>query len=230
MAGVQTSSGAADVAKVIYSTLKHEILNLTIKPGEEVSEGAVCQRFGSSRTPVREAFLRLQNSGLLTTVPYKGSCASLLDYNAIKQVVFMRGIVEAAVLSDFIHSITPYQIEELRYRLNLQKVLLENDFDPIKFYNADIAFHAIWFTHQDKLLVWKIIQKSQQQYSRFRMLDLDSSNTSQGIFEEHVELFELIENQKEADAAKMIKKHLDGGLSRVSERITNDYAHYFLKQ
>lgn len=219
---------ATDASTLIYTTLRREILDLTIKPGEEVRENEICIRFNASRTPVREAFMRLQSNGLITTIPYKGSCASLLDYNAIQQVIFMRGTVESAVLSDFITDITPYQIEELRYRLNLQKILLENDFNPVQFYKADGMFHATWFKYQKKELIWRIIQKSQQQYSRFRMLDLDSKETFHDIHSEHQELFTLIEKRNSVNSALFIKNHLQGGINRMGERLTKDYASYFL--
>lgn len=222
------SAKNTDAATLIYTALRKEILDMTIKPGEQIIESAVCSRFKTSRTPVREAFQRLQSAGLITTVPYKGSCATLLDYNAIQQVIFMRGAVESVVISDFIHDVSPYQIEELRYRLNLQRILLENEFDTVKFYNADSTFHSVWFKHQKKELVWKIIQKSQQQYSRFKMLDLKSRDACRNIFDEHTHLFELIENRDAAAAAAFIKEHLNGGIIRVGERITKDYADYFV--
>lgn len=222
-----SNSKPLDSASLIYATLRHEILDLAIKPGKEIIESEICERFSASRTPVREAFQRLQSAGLITTIPYKGSIASLLDYDAIQQVIFMRGTVEAAVLTDFIAERTPYQIEELRYRMNLQRILLENDFEPLKFYKADSAFHAIWFRHQKKELVWKIIQKSQLQYSRFRMLDLDSEQTSRCIFDEHEKLFEFIEEKNTTGAAYLIKSHLQGGINRIGERLTKDYSSYF---
>lgn len=217
-----------DAASLIYTTLKKEILNLSIKPGEEVSESSICSRFNASRTPVREAFMRLQNAGLLTTVSYKGSIASLLDYDAIQQVIYMRSIVESAVLSDFIKSITPYQIEELRYRINIQRILVSNDIDIQKFFEADYEFHSIWFSHEKKELLWKIIQRSQFHYSRFRMLDLKDTDHCKDIFDEHVVLFNHIEKKEIDKVSRFINEHLQGGMHRIAERITKDYASYFL--
>lgn len=224
---VQTGKNK-DVSTQIYVTLRHEILNMTIKPGEEILESDMCSRFNASRTPVREAFQHLKSSGLLTTIPYKGSCASLLNYDEIQQVIYMRCLVEAAVIVDFIDNSTPYEIEELRYRLNLQRILLENDFDSFKFYEVDNAFHAIWFMHQKKGLLWQIIQKSQLQYSRFKMVDLNFKKNCVEIYEEHCKLFELIEKKDRANASCQIKKHLQGGVNRIGERLQKEYASYFL--
>ncbi|HPX27567.1 MAG TPA: FCD domain-containing protein, partial [Treponemataceae bacterium] len=162
------------------------------------------------------------------TVSYKWSIASLLDYDAIQQVIYMRSIVESAVLSDFIKSITPYQIEELRYRINIQRILVSNDIDIQKFFEADYEFHSIWFSHEKKELLWKIIQRSQFHYSRFRMLDLKDKDHCKDIFDEHVVLFNHIEKKEIDKVSGFINEHLQGGMHRIAERITKDYASYFL--
>ena len=46
---------------MVFETLKREILDLQLKPGQSISENEICERFGVSRTPVREALRRLQD-------------------------------------------------------------------------------------------------------------------------------------------------------------------------
>ncbi len=62
-----------DIALVVFETLKNDILHLNIKPGETLLEANVCERFSASRTPVRTAFQRLSDSGLIQIIPYKGA-------------------------------------------------------------------------------------------------------------------------------------------------------------
>ena len=88
----------------IFSSLKHELLDLTIKPGEQILESAVCERFGSSRPPVRAAFQRLADLGLVDILPYKGVYASLLDLDYIHQMIHLRTKIEGQILVDFINS------------------------------------------------------------------------------------------------------------------------------
>ena len=49
--------------ELVFETLKREILDLELKPGQMISENEICERFGVSRTPVREAVRRLQERG-----------------------------------------------------------------------------------------------------------------------------------------------------------------------
>ena len=74
----------------IFRTLKEEILNLTLKPGQAPSENEVCTRFGVSRTPVRSVLQRLQAEGLVDVVPYKGTTVTLLRLDDIEQRIYMR--------------------------------------------------------------------------------------------------------------------------------------------
>ncbi|MEJ8476369.1 GntR family transcriptional regulator [Roseibium algae] len=62
-----------------YDKLKQEILNLTLKPGSPVDETELSQRFGMSRTPIREALIKLANDGLVVTLTNRSTIVAPLD-------------------------------------------------------------------------------------------------------------------------------------------------------
>lgn len=74
----------------VFETLKKEILELELKPGQSISENELCSRFDVSRTPVREALRRLQEQGFVHTVPYSGTCVTRLNLENIRQMIYMR--------------------------------------------------------------------------------------------------------------------------------------------
>ena len=78
----------------MYETLKREMLDLKLEPGRMLSENEICERFGVSRTPVREAMRLLQEQGFVENVPYKGIRVTLLSLDNIKQMIYMRLAVE----------------------------------------------------------------------------------------------------------------------------------------
>ena len=59
--------------ELVFETLKREILDLRLKPGQMISENEICDRFGVSRTPVRDALRLLQEQGFAETIPYRGN-------------------------------------------------------------------------------------------------------------------------------------------------------------
>lgn len=67
----------------IYEQLKADILNMTLAPGEPLDETGLSNRFGMSRTPVREALLKLVAEGLATTLPNRNTVVTALDFKGL---------------------------------------------------------------------------------------------------------------------------------------------------
>ena len=112
--------------ELVYETLKQEILDLRLKPGQMISENDICERFGVSRTPVRDALRLLQEQGFAETIPYRGTYVTLLSLDNIKQMIYMRVAVETMVLRDFLEIQTPMVIEDIRHSIAQQRLLSGN--------------------------------------------------------------------------------------------------------
>ena len=107
----------------VFETLKREILDLKLEPGRMVSENEICERFGVSRTPVRDALRLLQEQGFVETVPYRGTYVTLLSLDNIKQMIYMRVAVETMVLRDFLNVQNPMVMEEIRHAIHPELIL-----------------------------------------------------------------------------------------------------------
>ena len=64
----------------VYKTIRQEILTMALAPGSPLDEVRLSERFGMSRTPVREALLRLAADGLVTTLPNRNTVVSAIDF------------------------------------------------------------------------------------------------------------------------------------------------------
>lgn len=215
-------------SEYIYRCLMDEIINLVLKPGQSISENELCERFSVSRTPVRSVLQRLSGAGLVTVIPYKGSFVSLLNFDDIQQMIYMRVAVESAVIRDFMSLCTPIIEEKLRYIIRKQIVLVEDsNYENSRFYELDSQFHEVWFkvTKLDKL--WGMIQKSQVNYTRFRMLDIVALQNIKAIIKEHEALFNIIQNKNADEVEPLIRQHLYGGIHRLGERIHTEFRDYF---
>ena len=71
----------------LYRRLRDAILGADYKPGEPLSENALAQRFGVSRTPVRDALARLSDEGLVEVFPQRGSAVSRISADRVRQLV-----------------------------------------------------------------------------------------------------------------------------------------------
>ncbi|MDX1784987.1 GntR family transcriptional regulator [Roseovarius sp. ZX-A-9] len=63
----------------VYDVLRDEILNLTLAPGSAIDEVQLAQRLAMSRTPIREALVRLAGEGLVTTLPNRSTVVTNID-------------------------------------------------------------------------------------------------------------------------------------------------------
>lgn len=69
--------------QTVYDALKRDILEMTIPPGEPLDETRLSRRFNMSRTPVREALVRLAAEGLVTTLPNRNTIAAAIDFSTL---------------------------------------------------------------------------------------------------------------------------------------------------
>ncbi len=66
--------------KMVYDLLRDDILDLALLPGSPIDEVQLAERFGMSRTPIREALVRLASEGLVETLPNRSTMVSNIDF------------------------------------------------------------------------------------------------------------------------------------------------------
>ena len=214
--------------ELVYETLKQEILDLRLKPGQMISENDICERFGVSRTPVRDALRLLQEQGFAETIPYRGTYVTLLSLDNIKQMIYMRVAVETMVLRDFLEVQTPMVMEDIRHSIAQQRaVIREPGFEPEQFYRMDAQMHSIWFAAVRRQKLWEMLQAQQLHYTRFRMLDFITETDFMRIIGEHEDLFRLIADKNEKGLEEALKEHLYYSTKRMRRSIEVDYKDYF---
>lgn len=218
-----------DVSTIIFEELKKELVSLTIKPGEKISEADICDRFSVTRPSVRAAFQRLQDVGLLEVVPYKGVTATLISLASVHQMIHLRTAVESWIIRDFIASEpSPFILEELEHNLRMQKLYIQaENVDEKEFYRLDSAMHQYWFEKMRCGEIWNTVQKDIN-YERFRMLDFVGTQGYQNIVRDHERLLNMIREGNTEKVVPILSSHLNAGLARMGNLIREDYRNYFV--
>ncbi|ODS56949.1 MAG: AsnC family transcriptional regulator [Agrobacterium sp. SCN 61-19] len=67
----------------VYKALRHEILTMERPPGSPLDETRLSEHFGMSRTPIREALLRLTSEGLVTSLPNRNTIVAVIDFSSL---------------------------------------------------------------------------------------------------------------------------------------------------
>lgn len=213
----------------IYQALYAQIMSLQLKPGAILRENALCEQFGVSRTPIRSVLQELRIAGLIEVTPYKSTRVTQLDFDTISQQIYLRVAVESAVLQDYCDACTPAQLTKLKARNDaLRRLAAQPAPDPAQFYQMDSRLHECWFAATKKDQLWQLIQTSQNNYSRFRMLDLVEARNFGDIITEHDALLQAIERGERKAVTALIRKHLYGGIARLGEELPTKFADYFV--
>ncbi len=96
-AGENGSKSRGGGARKVYNALRTEILTLVLEPGELLDEARIGERFGLSRSPVREALIRLSSEGLVTTLPNKSTQVAPLQIEDFPQYLDALDLLQRAV-------------------------------------------------------------------------------------------------------------------------------------
>ena len=111
----------ATAASRIYSDLRGELVSLQRRPGEAISEAEIALSYGVSRTPVREAILKLSDEGLLEIFPQSGIFVSRIPIAALPEAIIIRKALEETTARLAAERATSSQILALRSMLERQR-------------------------------------------------------------------------------------------------------------
>jgi len=212
-------------SKRIYHLIREGIIDLNFAPGLGISEKEISEKFNVSRTPVREAFVRLSQEGLISIYPQKGTFVSLIDLDWVEEARFMREHLERAVVRLACEEFPEENILELEMNLKFQKMYMENH-DYKKIFEADEEFHRLIFEGCNKKTIWATINDMESDFQRIRVLGLSSKLRWDHIYSQHVDVYNAIKNKKPDLAEKTIIEHL----TRVNfdkEQLKQEYSSYF---
>lgn len=98
---------------VAYNSLLDALREGQLNPGDRLRETELAERFGVSRTPVREAIRQLEADGIVTHVPRQGACIRTLDYAEVMDLYEMRAVLEGTAARLAARAASDIEIEEL---------------------------------------------------------------------------------------------------------------------
>ena len=217
----------------VYAQLKEQILHLELPPGAAISEIETAEKYSISRTPVRDAFKRLEREGLLEIRPHIGTFISLIDLNAVSDVLYIREVLEYSVLSDLSKIYDKSQNLRIQLILQQQKELLDSDL-PIEelsraFITSDNEFHTALFDAAGKKNIMQFLYAYNSQYERFRtFINFNGKEDLQKLYECHVRIWECIVEKDLVGLKDCLNHHLYDGISASSD-IIRKTPEYFTK-
>ena len=217
----------------VYEQIKEQILHLELPPGSAISEIDTAEKYNISRTPVRDAFKRLEREGLLEIRPHIGTFISLIDLNAVSDILYIREVLEYSVLSDLAQIYDASHELRIKLILQEQKDLLESDL-PIDelsraFIHSDNEFHTALFDIAGKKNIIKFLYSYNSQYERFRtFINFTGKEDLQKLYDSHIKILDCIVSKDLVGLKECVNHHLYDGI-KSSHDIISKAPEYFTK-
>jgi len=213
------------VGEHVYELIKRNIVRMKLEPGKRISENEVSELLGVSRTPVREAFIKLSREGLLYVLPQRGTYVSQIDMAQVEEARFIREVLESAVLKLVTLGIEETYIRQLEQNLEDQRQWTVTD-DFTTYMELDEKFHEIIFQSVHKQRTWEVIEQVNTQYRRVRVLSYSFNNMIRSLIDQHTALLEAIRNKDEGRGQEIIGIHTRKLLHEQDELLAR-YPGYF---
>lgn len=192
---------------VVFNTLRDAILSGKLLPGERLMENQLAEKLGVSRTPIREALRMLELENLVALVPRKGAQVLDMSEKDIKNVLEIRGSLEALAVELACDRMKAEQVSALK-RLQQEFIAAYESRDYEKTAEADERFHDLIFeaTENDKLI--QIINNLRTQLYRYRITYLKVPGLIQVTGEQHDEIIRTIENHLRVEGSQAASRHI----------------------
>lgn len=207
------------VNQQIYRILRRDIVHCLIPPGTPLSEKEVSIRFDVSRQPVREAFIKLAENGLIQIRPQRGSYVNKISLVQVRNGCFVRQAIECAVARRAAGMMTDSYCYQLEQNLNQQRTAIErkqlND-----FFQLDDEFHQKLAQIADCQLAWDTIENLKATMDRVRYMSLDHVSPPEMLLRQHQDIFDALE-KRDADAVDQAMTHhlqeISGSVKLISQ-------------
>lgn len=188
----------------ILETIRDAILKGNLKPGEKVAEPELAERFGISRTPIREAFRQLESEGYLTVIPRKGAVVAALSQRDVQEFYAIKSILEGYAASLAAGNLTDKEIQRLETVNNKLRSLAEEG-DIRSFYRVHNEFHEIFLKAADNSKLYELIHQLGMKFNRLRMASLSVNGRMEISVGEHDKLLDAFRRKDSAAAENLVK-------------------------
>lgn len=198
----------------VYEVIRRAIVGMSMPPGSVINEKAVCEQLGISRTPLREAILKLSDEHLVVIVPNSGTYVSRIDLQTVFDGQLIRDALEMKVVKLAAVKMNSTFERKLDFNMYQQgRLAAELDYDG--FYELDETFHSMICEHGASARIWKIVHGAKAQLDRIRRLAFPVPKHLEIVLAEHTAIADGLRLRDPDAAAAAMKIHLD----RVFETI-----------
>jgi DNA-binding GntR family transcriptional regulator len=197
----------ATIGTRVFDALRQRIVQLQLRPGNLLSEADVARQLGVSRQPVREAFIKLAEVGLVEVRPQRGTFVKLISIREVQNARFIREAIEVAVVRKAALEASSTKLADLKRILNEQRTASKAG-DHVQFLRLDEAFHQALAHSADCDHAWRVLENLKAQMDRVRYLSMPDATPIETLIGQHAAVLDALGRHSADDAEDAMRAHL----------------------
>ena len=178
----------------IFRALRAAIVMLQLPPGQALSETEIARQFRVSRQPVREAFIKLAEAGLVEIRPQRGTFVVPITRRDVMNARFIREAIEVAVVGELADRITPASSPKLRRLIAAQNARPPTMTGPSSSPSTSLPSHA--GESAGHAHAWRMLESIKAQMDRVRYLSFSGASPLPHLIKQHVAIVEALSRRK----------------------------------
>ncbi|MGM8212894.1 GntR family transcriptional regulator [Virgibacillus sp. W0430] len=208
-----TKKEKVSLSDKVTEDFKQLIIYGELKPGELITVGEIADKYRISNTPVRDAFNRLVQRGLLDIIPFKGYMVSQLDFKKLDDLFTIRSLLEGGVIEIVTEKATWKDIEKLEVLANTPFNSSDAN-SEVAFMKTNLAFHLSLTKIANNQYLTDLVNDTLERMQRILYIDLKLGDP-ESMKNEHLELIHFIKRRDTKKAKELMISHIEDTRSRV---------------
>lgn len=204
----QSLTTGVPLSDQVYGELRRAIVTGALVPNTPIQEPAIATHFGVSRTPVREALLRLRDDGLVIIRKQAGTFVAPIDPKRVEEGMLVRESLEPRIVEVATDQLSEQQLADLAAETSSMADAIVSK-DRHRFIEADDRFHRILIDACRFDHIADIIHRVNAQLDRVRYLGASEPVRARTAVREHRALIDCLRKKDPAGSADLLRRHLE---------------------
>jgi DNA-binding GntR family transcriptional regulator len=212
-------AGGRLLRETVYEQLRADILSLRLAPGAEMREAELAARFEVSKSPVRDALMRLERENLVITLPRQGYRVAPVSLSDVQDMFHLRIALERACMERIVRQASDAQLASLEpFRR------FERDDWAAGFIDYNRAFHRKLAEIAGNARMRDQLNNLIDQMERAVLMSVNratqGSGNPGGLVEEHSRMIDSLQQRQVKRAERQAEQHIAAAGKRVTEAIS----------
>jgi DNA-binding GntR family transcriptional regulator len=202
----------------VYDSLRRSILHGKLKGGQRLIEEQLADQVGISRTPVREAFHKLERDDLVSRLPKGGFVVRRFTKEDVEEVFGIRTALESYAAHQATLHLAPEKTSSLEKNLEqTEQAVKKGDYDKVVQLNTE--FHELIYKSCKSRKLSELVNSFRDYFIRYRGFLLKTEDGQKNALEDHQQILDAMQKKNARLVETLVRKHLSKGKEIVLKEI-----------